>query len=208
MLTIKDLIPNISEVVPYTFEEHKSSLQAFENVLERMLSSIPSQKKPEIVHMLGIPGSGKSTYYRQHRADFASYLLLDFDRIMEAMDGYQKDIQTIGNVEAFNKWQIPARVAGYELLKRAIEAKKNIFFDHGGTPMCHRELLANVKLYGYTTKMVCVPCEVDVALQRVKARELITHRHTPPQMIIDRSVLIEKNLPFYQNLVDVFETAE
>ena len=68
---------------------------------------------------------------------------------MESLPQYQQDVQAIGNIKAFEKWQIPARIAGYELLRRAIEAKKNIFFDHGGTPMCHRELLANVKRLGY-----------------------------------------------------------
>lgn len=44
-------------------------------------------------------------------------------------------------MEAFKKWELPARIAGYELLRRAIKQKKNIYFDHGGTPICHRELL-------------------------------------------------------------------
>ena len=207
-MNIRMLIPGISEVVPYTYEERKNEMENFEPVFKEMLSSVPSQKNPKFVHMLGIPGAGKSTYYQKHKAQYADYLFIGFDFIMEAIPEYQKDVEALGSVEAFKRWELPARISGYELLKRAIEAKKNIFFDHGGTPICHRELLTNVKLYGYTTKMVYVPCEVDVALQRVKARELVTKRHTPPQMIIDRSVLIENNLPVYQHLVDAFETAK
>ncbi len=180
-------------------------MQSFESVFESMLSVVPSQESPEIVHMFGIPGAGKTTYYFQHKDDFKDYLFIGFDFIMEAIPEYKKDVDTIGSVEAFKRWELPARIAGYELLKRAVETKKNIFFDHGGTPMCHRELLANIKQFGYHTKMLYVPCTVDVALQRVAARELITKRHTPPQMIIDRNVLINKNLAVYQQLVDEFE---
>ena len=57
---------------------------------------------------------------------------------------------------------------------------------------------------GYQTAMYYIDCPVDIALNRAIEREKITKRHTPPQMIKDRSILIQKNLPIYQELVDEF----
>jgi len=204
-MLIRTLIPSISEVVPYTFEEHKEDMQIFEGILNAMLKSVLSQEKPKFIHMLGLPGAGKSTYYKQHQSEFQNYLYIDFDLVMGATKEYQKDLKVLGSAEAFKRWQIPARIAGYELLKRAIEEKKNIFFDHGGTPVCHRELLKNIKAFGYQTKMIYLPCSVDVALKRVAARELLTKRHTPSQIVIERDLLIKQNLTTYQSLVDEFE---
>ena len=204
-MKIKVLIPNINEVIPYTFEEKKMDCGIFEPVIKNFLDTVPASKKPKIVHMLGIPGAGKTTFYQNNKQKFKNFLKIDFDAIMESLPQYQQDVQAIGNIKAFEKWQIPARIAGYELLRRAIEAKKNIFFDHGGTPMCHRELLANVKRLGYQTLMYYIECPIDVALKRAAEREKITKRHTPPQMIKDRNILIRKNLPVYQNLVDEFK---
>lgn len=204
-MQIKVLIPNIKEVVPYTYDMRRSDLKIFEPIIEHLLASVKSSSKPKLVHMLGIPGSGKTTFYQNNRSRFKNFLRIDFDTIMEFLPQYQYDVQNIGSIKAFEKWQIPARIAGYELLKRAVEAKKNIFFDHGGTPLCHRELLQNIKKRGYTTTMYYIDCPVDIALSRAVEREKTTKRHTPPQMIKDRSVLIKTNLPIYQNLVDEFK---
>ena len=202
---IKVLIPHIDEVVPYTFDQKKATLKIFEPIIQKLLETVPCSQNPRLVHMLGIPAAGKSTFYQKNCAAFKDFLKIDFDSVMELLPQYQYDVEKLGSVKAFEKWQIPARVAGYELLRRAIEAKKNIFFDHGGTPLCHRELLSNVKKMGYKTIMYYIDCPVDVALKRAAEREKITKRHTPPQMIKDRSILIKKNLPIYQDLVDEFK---
>lgn len=205
---IKVLIPSINEVIPYTFDEKLSDAGMFEPIIQKLLNTIDSVQNPQIIHMLGIPASGKTTFYQKNIAKFKNYLKIDFDTLMEFLPEYQKDIESIGSIKAFEKWQIPARIAGYELLRRAIEAKKNIFFDHGGTPICHRELLSNIKKMGYKTTMYYIDCPLGVALKRAANREKITKRHTPAQMIKDRNILIKKNLPVYQNLVDEFKKVD
>ena len=198
------LIPHISEIIPETYDSQKSVSEVFEPIIQKLLNSFPSVKNPKLIHMLGIPGAGKTTFYKNNQIKFKNFLRIDFDTLMELLPQYQYDLQVLGSKKAFEKWQIPARIAGYELLNRAIQTKKNIFFDHGGTPTCHQELLKNVKQMGYQTAMYYIDCPVDIALNRAIEREKITKRHTPPQMIKDRSILIQKNLPIYQELVDEF----
>lgn len=152
--------------------------------------------------MAGIPGAGKTTYYKTH--SFEPHVFVGFDDIMEAMPSYQNDVLQKGCVAAFQAWEIPARVIGYELLRRAVEARKTIFFDHGGTNPAHLDLMKNIRRFGYSTEMHYIYCPLGVALQRALDREKTTHRHTPPQMIRERFEKIKPMLNEYQKIVDHF----
>lgn len=203
IMLIFKLAPSVVDVLPeFRYDDIKSDMT--EIVIEKFLAAAPSVDHPFLIHMLGIPGAGKSTYYARHKEELPPHVFVGFDYVMEALPSYQKDLKEIGSVEAFKKWELPARVMGYELLQRAIAAKKNIFMDHGGSPQAHAELLSNIKTLGYKTKMIYVTCDVNVALKRVVEREKITHRHTPPQMIIDRAELIARLVPQYKGIVDEF----
>ena len=192
----------LNDVIPYTYKELQDD--GFEAIICEFLNNTEPSEQPEFVHMLGIPGAGKSTFYQKNAKQFSNYIFISFDAIMEAHPQYQKDIKELGSVEAFNKWEIPARIAGYELLFRAIKAKKNIFLDHGGTPKCHQELLLKVKQLGYKTKIYYIFCPIEVAIARTKTREAITKRHTPVNIITDRAKIIETNLEIYKSITDEF----
>ena len=127
-------------------------------------------------------------------------MLIGFDLIMEKVPQYHKDREELGKMEAFKKWELPARIAGYELLRRAIEEKKNIFFDHGGTPICHRELLKNIKKNGYETTMYYVDCEPQTAIDRIANRE----RPFPAERMPERIDLVEKQKSVMPQIVDHF----
>lgn len=199
---MKNLIPGINEVIPKIYQEEESF--GFEEIIEKFISSVPSVEEPEFVHMLGIPAAGKSTYYEANKDKYKDYVFVGFDFIMMAHPEYQNDVLSLGSVEAFKKWELPARIAGYELLRRAVETKKNIFFDHGGTPKCHQELLINVKALGYNTRMFYIYCDVETAIKRAKIREFDTKRHTPEEMIRERMLLVEENKQIYKKIVDEF----
>lgn len=199
---MNNLVQDLSEVIPYTYKALR--IRSFEDIICKFLDNTKSSKFPVFIHMLGIPGAGKSTFYCNNAEKFQDYLYVSFDDIMMAHPQYQKDIENLGPIDAFNKWELPARIAGYELLFRAISARKNIFFDHGGTPQCHMELLIKLKQIGYTTKMYYISCPVEEAIKRAKEREVLTKRHTPVQLIIDRHKLIENNIETYKEIVDEF----
>lgn len=203
IMLIFKLAPSVVDVLPeFRYDDIKSEMT--EEVIDKFLSAAPSVDHPFLIHMLGIPGAGKSTYYAAHKEELPPHVFVGFDTVMEALPSYQEDLKKSGSVEAFKKWELPARVIGYELLERAIAAKKNIFFDHGGSPQAHAELLSNIKTLGYKTRMIYVTCDVNVALERAVEREKITHRHTPPQMIIDRAKLVSRLAPQYEEIVDEF----
>ena len=199
--SIRSIISGIDEVVPYTYDDERYNFKEyFDPIMEQVLNEAPSSNKPKLVHMLGIPGAGKSTFYQKHKDEYKDYVLIGFDLIMEKVPQYHEDREKLGKMEAFKKWELPARIAGYELLRRAIEQKKNIYFDHGGTPVCHRELLSNLKKMGYETTMFYIDCEPETAIERVANRE----RPFPAERMPERVALVEEQKKVMPQIVDHF----
>ena len=78
--------------------------------------------------------------------------------------------------------------------------KKNIYFDHGGTPVCHRELLNNIKEMGYETTMYYVDCDPQTAIDRISNRE----RPFPAERMPERVASVEEQKKVMPQIVDHF----
>lgn len=202
-MKLRELMSSFEEVIPYTFEQLQEK-KSFQKVIEYFLKGKEKAEHPKMVTSLGIPGSGKSTYYQKNKDNFNNFVFVGFDTIMEALPEYHKDLEELGSVNAFKKWELPARIVGYELLRRSIVERKNIYFDHGGTPKCHVELLCNIREIGYNVIMHYFPCDIDIAIERAKNRELITKRHTSEEIIRERVSLVEERKGIYEQIVDSF----
>ncbi len=199
-MLLTDLIPNPEEVIPYQYEQIQSA--EFDAIIEKHLATATSTNTPKIIHMAGIPGAGKTTFYRSHK--WIEHVSIAFDNIMESISGYQTDLKNLGHIEAFSRWELPARVIGYELLRRAVIAKKNIFFDHGGSFSAHIDLMKNIKNFNYTTEMYYISCSLETALARAIKREKETLRNTPPEKIKNRYIKIANSINEYQKIIDKF----
>ncbi len=202
-LNIDLLIPEIAGIIPYKYESIRCSL--YDNILNNIIGKkIPNSNK-FIFHMLGIPGSGKTTFIKTvEEINSDNCVLIAFDDIMERIPYYREDNIKLGSVESFKKWEIPARVIGYELLVRSIESSLSIFFDHGGLCRQHVSLMSNIRSYGYKTIMKFMNCDLKTAQERVVKRETVTGRHTPVEMINKRHGLLKELMPIYKNMVDEF----
>jgi hypothetical protein len=101
---------------------------------------------PVILHMLGVPASGKTTYVRQNIP--ANTIVVGFDDVMERIPLYHDDLKKYGKVEAFARWELCARQIGYEILFRSLDLGLNVIFDHGGSREDHLALLTWLKGQG------------------------------------------------------------
>jgi len=199
-MLLKTLIPQISTLIPYEYSQIQSPL--YDELIFNLLQKAPATKNSTFCHMFGIPGAGKSTFY--HSRNWPQHVLVSFDAIMESLPGYQKDLSCIGPAASFQKWEIPARIIGYELLRQAVESRKNIFFDHGGATPAHLDLLKNARNHDYNIQIYYIRCHLENALKHAEIREKIMHRHTPPQMIKQRYQIIASLAEEYQKAADAF----
>ena len=197
-MKISDLMPSIKQLVSYDYQEIQCPL--YEEIIKETLAGVHPTPKPLLTQIGGIPGAGKSTFCKYFQNSKSIYL--GFDEIMESIPGYRQDIYLLGGEKSFKKWEMPARVIGYEILRRAVIHKLNIFFEHSGVNEAHIELFKNAKLLGYRTEVDYLLCKPQIAMKRTVEREKQTRRHTPKELILERSALIKKYIEKYKNIAD------
>lgn len=205
-MKLDELMPDIYQMISCDYQSIKSV--DFETVLASVQKGMKSKDVPDLIQVSGMPAAGKSTYCQQFLKENPDYVYVSFDKIMEGLKGYCQDLQNLGSVQAFLNWEMPARVIGYELLNRLINAKSNILLEHSGTNNAHIQLMKNVKKRGYQTKVYFVMCDEEKALRRAVQREKETGRHTPPKIIHERAELLKKYMEQYKVIVDDFKAFE
>ena len=205
-MKLEELMPDIYQLISHDYQIIRTV--DFETALSCIQKTAKTKDKPMLVQVSGMPAAGKSTYCRQFLKENPEYAYVSFDKLMEGLTGYQKDVKELGSVQAFSNWEMTARIIGYELLNRLIDTKSNILLEHSGTNSAHIQLMKNVKKRGYQTQVCFVMCNEEKALKRAISREEETGRHTPPQIILERAGLIKKYMEQYKNIVDEFKVFE
>lgn len=191
---LKVLMPSINELVNADYASVKSA--ETERLINKSLSGLIPSSAPELLQVSGIPGAGKSTYCAAHIKK--NYLFLSFDRIMTALKGYQQELKQNGSVAAFQKYEMPARIIGYELLRRALNKKINIMFEHSGTNKAHLELFHNIRQKGYKTAVDFIVCDTTTAVKRARIRAEETKRYVPETLILERAAKFTQYINAYK----------
>lgn len=191
---LKILMPSIKELVVSDYKSVKS--KETEEIISQSLKGLYPAKEPKLLQVSGIPGAGKSTFCAKYaKKDF---LYLSFDKIMSKLSGYQLELTLGGAEQAYRKYEMPARIIGYELLRRALNLHLNIMLEHSGTNNAHLELFQNIKKYGYKTEVDFILCDTKLAIQRAAAREKVINRHVPEQLIVERSSKFNQYITAYK----------
>jgi len=175
-------------------------------VIDADLVAAQAQDQPFILHMLGVPGAGKTTFAEQLLMGLADYQpsYVDFDHIMKRLPAYQARADQ-DLVAAFTQFELPAREGGYFLVKSLLDKRANLVFDHGGSPNEHVELLQYAKFLGYRNFICHIDIDPDEAKARNKMREQVTKRHTPPHYVDERLVKIHNLVQRYKAVADVYQ---
>ncbi len=191
---LKVLMPSLKELITADYKSIKSAES--ERIIAESLKGLSPVVAPELIQVSGIPGAGKSTYCATHQKE--NFLFLSFDKIMLSMSGYQRELKQNGSVSAFQKYEMPARIIGYELLRRAVNKHVNIMFEHSGTNNAHLELFRNIVNKGYKTAVNFIVCDTSLALKRAKERAKATNRYVPDHLILERAEKFKEYLTAYQ----------
>jgi len=193
---LKTLMPSLKELITADYKAVKSTES--ERIIAEFLSGLTPVLQPELRQISGIPGSGKSTYCDKNLPK--NFLLLSFDKIMVSLSGYQQALKEKGAVYAYEKYEMPARIIGYELLRRAISKKYNIMFEHSGANQAHLELFKNLPKKGYKTAVNFIVCDTGLAIERTKKRAKEINRYVPENLVIERANRMKNYVSAYQKL--------
>ncbi len=193
---LKSLMPSLGLLINNDYKAVKT--QESEFLIKKSLAGLVSSVHPELWQISGIPGAGKSTFCAAHLPP--NFLFLSFDKIMVALSGYQHDLAIYGSVAAYHKYEMPARIIGYELLRRAVNLKLNIMFEHSGTNPAHLELFKNIRKKGYRTAVNFIMCDTELAITHAKERAIKTKRYVPEQLIRERASSLQSYISAYQKL--------
>lgn len=193
---LKTLMPSLPELISADYQAVKS--KESEELIASLLCGLTPVKNPELRQISGIPGSGKSTFCAAHLPQ--NFLFLSFDKIMTSLKGYQRLLKEKGAVVAYNQYEMPARIIGYELLRRAIRKKINIMFEHSGTNHAHLELFKHLPKKGYKTSVEFIMCNTDLAIQRAKKRVTEQKRYVPENLILERAARFKDYIAAYQKV--------
>jgi predicted ABC-type ATPase len=199
------LVPLTAEGKLLNFDDVQEELYGeAHNLIQGALDTSKPQEFPRLIHLCGIPGSGKTTYANHFVLNNPEYSMVQFDEVMEKLSGYRNAKNRCGLSQAFFEWELPARAIGYHLFQALVEGSRSIIFDHSASSILHLELIDSVKKRGYRVEMHYLVCPPEIALKRVQEREKIIQRHTPENLIWERVELLEKLTPLYRQKVDRF----
>lgn len=161
---------------------------------------------PVFLHMLGIPGSGKTTFLEVLREKWQGNpcpVLLGFDQVMQAMPEYQA---MTDKVVAFDRFELPARELGYRKLDAMMVQRSPILFDNGGSAEHHIEILKKAAQQGYRIILVEIETDVTHSRARVDARAVTEGRHTPLAYLAERAEKLAKLKDHYRALTPHYYT--
>ena len=189
-------MPSLSQLITADYKTIKTAES--EKIIAQSLKNLMSVEKPELRQISGIPGAGKSTFCKSHLP--YNFLLLSFDKIMSSLSGYKRLLKEKGAEEAYKKYEMPARIIGYEILRRAINHHFNIMFEHSGTNPAHLEMFKNLPKRGYKTSVDFIICDTSLAIKRSKIRAQKINRYVPESLIFERANGFEEYIKAYKKL--------
>lgn len=204
-MPVKKIVPGqIRRIIQHqgidTILQEKAMDTDVEAFIAQQCATAQPSPTPYILHMLGIPGSGKSTFVKT--LNHVNAIVVSFDSIMEALPQYQLDKERLGHTQAFINWETVACEIGYEILFRSIEGRCNIILDHSGARVDHLELLAYSKQYlGYTIHIVAMLVNTEIAILNAHLRE----RFVPLRYFYERTKMLNELLPRYKEIADDYQ---
>lgn len=151
------------------------------------------------MNVSGLPGAGKTSMARRLLQQNPHWVYIGFDELMEALPAYRAEAAADPEA-AFRRWELPARFAGYALLKECIERRFSIIFEHSNANNAHIGLYRKIMEAGYEVEIRFIDATPELVLPRVAARP----RFFPPEGVTERWTLLQRLLPEYQKTVTRF----
>ncbi len=172
---------------------------AFAEAAEKLKAGARPSEHPVLMNISGLPGAGKTFMARLLLQQKPHWIYIAFDELMEALPVYRAEA-ALDPEKAFRRWELPARFAGYALLKECIEHRFSVIFEHSNANSAHIGLYRKIMEAGYEVEIRFIDATPELVLPRVAARP----RYFPPEGVMERWSLLQRLLPEYQKTVTRF----
>lgn len=136
---------------------------------------------PEFIMLIGLPGSGKSTYIAKLLSQYPdkNFVVLSTDNILTAI----ADAEGLTYAEAFSKHMGRADKKFKIDFRQAKNTKSNIIIDRTNlTPKGRNKFLSQLPKE-YFTKAIIFNVERDELDRRLQKREIETGKHIPKHVV-------------------------
>lgn len=167
--------------------------------LRHALSGVSPVADPFLINVCGLPASGKTYICRAFKAANAGMLYISFDAIMEALPTYLSE-HLRDRKKSFERWELPARFVGYQLLKQAVRHRLPILFEHSNATVHHIELYEKIKQSGYTVDIRYISADPELILPRLEKRE----RYFSPERTRERANVLRELMPVFKRTATFF----
>lgn len=153
----------------------------------------------EAIFMLGLPGSGKSTFINEFLAKNPYYVIVSADEIRLKHPNYNpKDPEAI-HEECISR----AEEVMYELSEGT---GVDLIMDGGGINNSYTpRIIERVRKAGYKIRVVFIDTPVEICVDRNKDRVKAGERFVPISAVIDKSYRLRKSVEKLSKMCDVFE---
>lgn len=142
-------------------------------LFNELMAGVAPQDEPLIIVVAGSPGSGKTTYRKQHLAEKVGFALRDIDEVIIRLPGYRADLAEHGATEAFIHWWRVALQIAEAVFQFALEKRLNVIYDRTcGSDIALLSLRNAKQIYKYRIEMYGFYVPVEIAEMRVKQRYL------------------------------------
>lgn len=173
--------------------------EEFETIFEKMMSKVSPSDAPQMINISGLPGAGKTHVAARMIKENPNQVYIAFDYVMEQLSYYAEEAKE-DRKKAYERWEIPARFAGYLLFQKAVEKRLPLLFEHSNANPHHIEFYQAVKKEGYLTEIRFIDAEPFLVMPRLSKRE----RYFALDRVEERWQLIRKTLPDFKKTVDKF----
>lgn len=177
----------------------KTIKQEIRAVIQHALNGVAPVEKPYLINICGLPASGKTCLCRELKASRQEMLYISFDALMEELPTYLSE-HTADRRKSFERWELPARFVGYQLLKQAVRHRLPILFEHSNATPYHINLYEKIKQAGYTVEIRYIDADADLVLPRLEKRE----RYFSPERTRERARILRELMPVLKQTASSF----
>ena len=168
-------------------------------VIRHALEGIRPTDTPYLINICGLPASGKTYLCKSFKETHKDVLYISFDALMEELPTYLNE-HLQDRKKSFERWELPARFIGYQLLKQAVKHKLPILFEHSNATPYHIELYEKIKQNGYTVDIRYIDAKPELVLHILEQRE----RYFSPERTQKRALILQELLPFFKQTATRF----